>query len=203
MKSFSFALCLFSFISAATAQTPVKPKTMDLGNIVSDSGSVNRDMGARFGLAPLNSSTGVIEIRLFSNIGFPGAQCVVLQYDKTWKATKYKLDAKDATIRTVLKPASGIEPIVRSLIALNIFSLPTQQALNSGNYKLDLATNTVNASAMHVSDAPCYYVQFKAGNSSREYSYCDPKAYAAFYKSQREYSDFANILKAFAKLELK
>lgn len=203
MKSFSFALCLLMCISVATAQNSVKPKTMDLGNIVSDSVSVNRDMGARFGLGPVNTSAQVIEIRLFSNIGFPGAQCVVLQYDKTWKATKYKLDAKDAVIRIVLKPVSGIEPIVRSLVALNIFSLPSQQALNSGNYKLDLTTNTVNASGMHVSDGPCYYVQFKVGNSSREYSYCDPKAYAAFYKGQREYTDFTNILKAFAKLELK
>lgn len=201
MKHICFFLCLLVVSGSSMAQS--KAKTIDLGNIVSDPNSVSGDLGAKFGLAPVNSSAAVIEVRLYSNAGFPGAQCVVLQYDKAWKATKYKLNAKDSVIRTVLKPAAGIETIARSVINLNIFSLPTQKALNAANYKLDPATNELKLSAMTVSDGPCYIVQFKAGNNSREYSYCDPRAYAAFYKGQREYVEFVNILKAFAKLEVK
>jgi hypothetical protein len=201
MKYICFFLCLLVISGSTMAQA--KAKAMDLGNIVSDPNSVSGDLGTTFGLAPVNTSAAVIEIRLYSNAGFPGAQCVVLQYDKAWKATKYKLNAKDSVIRTVLKPAADMETIARSVIAMNVFALPTQKALNAANYKLDPVTNELKLSAMTVSDAPCYIVQFKAGNNSREYTYCDPRAYASFYKGQREYADFVNILKAFAKLEVK
>lgn len=201
MKHLGFFLCLLMFAGFVTAQS--KSKTMDLGNIVSDPNSVNADLAAKFGLAPVNASPAAIEIRLYSNIGFPGAQCIVLQYEKVWKAVKYKLNAKDSAIRTVLKPVAGIETIARSVMGMNVFALPSQKALNAGNYKLDLATGQVKPTAMTVSDGACYMLQFKAGDSSREYSYCDPKAYAAFYKGQREYTDFAAILKAFSKLEVK
>lgn len=201
MKHICFFLCLLMFAGSVAAQT--KAKTLDLGNIVSDPSSLNADLGLKFGLGAVSTSSAVIEIRLYSNAGFPGAQCVVLQYDKTWKATRYKLNAKDSAIRTTLKPAAGIETIARSVIGMNVFALPTQKSLNAGSYKLDLSTNEVTPVAMKINDAPCYIVQFKAGNSSREYSYCDPKTYGAFYKGQREYTDFANILKAFSKLEVK
>lgn len=201
MKHLYLVFCGVLLSFSLTSQT--KAKSMDLRNIISDSTSVNRELGSKLGLASINASKSVIEIRLYSNIGFPGAQCVVLQYDKAWTATKYRLDAKDAVVRSVLKPAAGIDAPVRSMIALNLFSLPTQASLNSGSYKLDLTTNEIKSSAIAISDAPCYTVQFKVGNNSREYNYCDPTAYGAFYKGQREYADFAYILKAFAKLELK
>lgn len=201
MRHFYFLFCLITCAGISLAQT--KAKTMDLGNIVSDSGSVSHDLGAKFGLHAVNSSPAVIEIRLYSKLGFPGSQCVVLQYDKVWKATKYRLNEKDSVIRTVLRPAVGVESIARSVIGMNVFSLPSQSALNSGSYKLDLATNQIKATAVNLSDAPCYIVQFKTGTESREYKYCDPKAYGAFYKGQREYTDFSNILKAFGKLEIR
>jgi hypothetical protein len=201
MKHLYLFFCLALLSLSSNAQT--KAKTMELGNVISDSTSVNRELGLKLGLASINGSNSVIEIRLYSNIGFPGAECVVLQYDKTWTATKYKLDAKDAVVKSVFKPVGGVDPLVRSMIAFNLFSLPTQKSLNQGNYKLDLATNEVKASAITVSDAPCYTVQFKVGNNSREYKYCDPKSYAAFYKRQHEYLDFAGILKIVAKLEAK
>jgi hypothetical protein len=201
MKHLYLFFCLALLSISSNAQS--KAKLMDLGNIISDSASVNADLGSKLGLPSINGSKSVIEIRLYSNIGFPGAQCVVLRYDKIWTATRYKLDIKEAANSSALKPASGVDAIVRSMIAFNLFSLPTQKSLNPGSYRLDLATNEVKASAINISDAPCYVIQFKVGNNSREYKYCDPNAYTAFYKRQHEYSDFANILKAFAKLEAK
>lgn len=201
MKHICFFLCLFTMAGSAPAQN--KSKIMDLGNIVSDPGSVNGDLATRFGLGPVQESPAAVEIRLYSNAGFPGAQCVVLQYDKAWKAARYKLNAKDSAIRNVLKPSAGIDNIARSVMGANVFALPQQKNLNTGSYRLDLATGEVKPSAMTISDGACYIIQFKAGGNSREYTYCDPKAYAAFYKGQREYTDFVNVLKAFAKLEQK
>lgn len=201
MKYLYLFFCL-SFI-AFSSNSQTKGKTMDLGNIISDSTSINKDLGAKLGLGPINASSSVIEIRLYSDIGFPGTQCVVLQYDKTWKATKYKLNAKDEVVKSALKPASGIDPIAKALIGANVFSLPTQSALNSGRNMLDLTDNKILSTQVNVSDSPCYYLQFKVSTNSREYKYCDPKAYGAFYKGQHEYLDFTNILKAFARLEVK
>lgn len=201
MKHLYLFFCLSLIAFSSNSQT--KGKTMDLGNIISDSTSINQDLGAKLGLASITASSSVIEIRLYSNIGFPGTQCVVLQYDKTWKATKYKLDAKDAVVKSVLKPASGIESIAKAVIGYNVFSLPTQSAINSGRNMLDLSDNEIMSLHVDMSDSPCYYLQFKVSTNSREYKYCDPKAYAAFYKGQHEYVDFANILKAFARLEAK
>lgn len=201
MKHVCLLACLLLMAGFATAQA--KEKTMNLGNIVSDPASVNGDLGARFGLGAIGTSTAVIEIRLYSNVGFPGSQCTVLRYDKTWKAEKYKLNPRDSAIKTTLKPAIGVESLAKSVLAFNVFALPTQQALNSTNYKLDLASGEVKMSAVNVSDAPCYLIQFKVGDSSREYRYCDPKAYSAFYKGQHEYVDFSNILEAFSKLEIR
>ncbi len=201
MKHVCLIFCL-SFI-AFSSNSQTKRKTMDLGNIISDSTSINQDLGAKLGLGPINASSSVIEIRLYSNIGFPGTQCVVLQYDKTWKATRYKLDAKDAVVKSALKPAGGIESIAKAVIGYNVFSLPTQSAITSGRNILDLSDNEILFVHMDMSDSPCYYLQFKLGTNSREYKYCDPKTYAAFYKGQHEYMDFANILKAFTRLEAK
>jgi len=201
MKHLYFFFCLS--LIAFTSNSQTKGKTMDLGNIISDSTSINKDLGTKLGLGSINASSSVIEIRLYSNIGFPGMQCVVLQYDKTWKATKYKLDAKEAIVKTALKPASGIEPIAKAMIGSNVFSLPTQSAINSGRNMLDLSDNEILSIQVDMSDSPCYYLQFKVSTSSREYKYCDPKAYGAFYKGQHEYTDFASILKAFARLEAK
>ncbi len=201
MKHICFFLCLLVLAGPAAAQT--KTKTMDLGHIISDSTSINKDLGAKLGLGSINASSSVIEIRLYSNIGFPGTQCLVLQYDKTWKATKYKLDAKDAVVKSTLKPAGGIDAIAKAVIANNVFSLPTQSAINSGRNMLDLSDNEIMSVQVDMSDSPCYYLQFKVSTSSREYKYCDPKSYASFYKGQHEYTDFANILKAFARLEIK
>lgn len=201
MKHLYLFFCLSLIAFSSNSQT--KGKTMDLGNIISDSTSINQDLGAKLGLGSITASSSVIEIRLYSNIGFPGTQCVVLQYDKTWKATKYKLDAKDAVVKSVLKPASSIESIAKAVIGYNVFSLPTQSAINSGRNMLDLSDNEIMSLHVDMSDSPCYYLQFKVSTNSREYKYCDPKAYAAFYKGQHEYVDFANILKAFARLEAK
>lgn len=201
MKHTCLILCLLMLAGAATAQT--KAKTMDLGNIISDSTSINKDLGSKLGLGSIHASSSIIEIRLYSNIGFPGTQCVVLQYDKTWKATKYKLNGKDEVVTSALKPAVGIEALAKTLIGSNVFSLPTQSAINSGRNMLDLTDNEILSIQVNMSDSPCYYLQFKVSTSSREYKYCDPKAYAAFYKGQHEYTDFANILKAFARLEVK
>ncbi len=201
MKHVYLLFCL-SFI-AFSSNSQTKRKTMDLGNIISDSTTINQDLGAKLGLGSINASSSVIEIRLYSNIGFPGTQCVVLQYDKSWKATKYKLDAKDAVVKSTLKPTGGIEAIAKAVIGYNVFSLPTQSAINSGRNMLDLSDNEILFVHMDMSDSPCYYLQFKVSTNSREYKYCDPKTYATFYKGQHEYVDFANILKAFGRLEAK
>jgi len=199
MKHICFFLGLLMLAGSAAAQTKIK--TMDLGHIISDSTSINKELGAKLGLGSVNASSSVIEIRLYSNIGFPGTQCLVLQYDKGWKATKYKLNAKDEVVKSVLKPAGGIDAIAKAVIGYNVFSLPTQSAINAGRQMLDLSDNEIMSVQVDMSDSPCYYLQFKVSTDSREYKYCDPKAYAAFYKGQHEYVDFANILKAFARLE--
>ena len=203
MKPVCFFLCLLLIAGSAAAQTKAKPRAIELGNIVSDPGTVNIDLGNKLGLPSIQASASVIEIRLYSGMGFPAAQCVLIQYDKVWKASRYKLNAKDSAVRTTLKPAGGVEAIARTMPGMNVFALPSQQALNAVSYQLDPATNEVKMNAVNISDGPCYTVQFKVGDKSREYRYCDPKAYAAFYKGQREYSDFLNILKAFSRLEAK
>lgn len=174
MKHICFVLCLLMFAGSAAAQTKVK--TMDLGNIISDSTSINKDLGSKLGLGSISASSSVIEIRLYSNIGFPGTQCVVLQYDKAWKATKYKLNAKDEVVKSAFKPAGGIEAIAKAMIGYNVFALPTQSAINSGRHMLDLSDNEIMSLQVDMSDSPCYYLQFKVSTSSREYKYCDPKA---------------------------
>ncbi len=201
MKHLYLLFCLSFLTIVSKAQT--KAKTMDLGNIISDSASINMELGTKLGLASIKGSQSVIEIRLYSNIGFQGTQCMVLQYDKSWKATKYKLDDKGTLIKSTLKPAGGPDAIAKAIIGFNVFSLPTQASLNSGYNKLDLADNEVMSLHMDISDVPCYFIQFKVSNNSREYKYCGPKEYAIFYKGQHEYTDFSNILKAFAKLEVK
>ncbi len=201
MKFVYLLLSLVLFSITLNSQT--KPKTQDLGNIVFETTGINEQLGFKPGLQPIMNSKSVIEIRLYSNIGFPQTQCIVLQYDKGWKATKFKIGLKDSCIKTMLKPIGGIDKIVRAIMESNVFSLPTQSRINPANYKLDPVTNEIKPSAMIVSDAACYYVQFKVQNDGREYKYCDPKAYAAFYKGQHEYADFAAILKQFEKLEVK
>lgn len=201
MKHFVLAFSLVVLSIQVNAQT--KPKVLALGNIVSDASSINQELGSKLGLSSIKESANTIEIRLYSNIGFPATQCVILQYDKTWKATKAKLNAKDSVLKSTLKPAATIESIVKTMIASNIFSLPAQDKINPGNYTLDLNTGKIKMSALTISDEACYYIQFKVGDSVREYKYCEPKQYAAFYKEQHEYLDFAAILKAFAKLEIK
>ena len=201
MKHFVLAFSIVMLSIQVKAQA--KPKVLGLGNVVSDAASVNQELGSKLGLPAIKESGNIIEIRLYSGIGFPGTQCIVLQYDKTWKATKVKLNAKDSVLKSTLKPAANIESIVKTLVASNIFSLPAQDKINSGNYTLELATGKIKMSALTISDAACYYIQFKVGDSLREYKYCEPKQYAAFFKEQHEYIDFTNILKAFAKLELK
>ncbi len=204
MKYFSAILCIIVAFSAVNAQTGGKPKLMELGNIVSDLTSVSlEEVTKKLSLAPIADSKNTIEIRLYSGIGFPGTQCVVLEYDTKWKASKLKLNTKDSTVKQNLKPVIGIESIVKSMISNNVFSLPAQDKINAGNYKLDLATNQVKLSSFTISDAACYYIQFKVGDQTRQYKYCDPKGYAAFYKGQHEYLDFAAILKQFARLEVK
>lgn len=201
MKHFVLAFSLVIFSIQVNAQT--KPKVLALGNIVSDASSINQELGSKLGLPSIKETSNTIEIRLYSNIGFPATQCVILQYDKTWKATKVKLNAKDSVLKSTLKPAVTIESIVKTMITSNVFSLPAQDKINPGNYTLDLNTGKIKMSALTISDEACYYIQFKAGDSVREYKYCEPKQYAAFYKGQHEYLDFAAILKAFAKLEIK
>ncbi|MES2134020.1 MAG: hypothetical protein V4506_16845 [Bacteroidota bacterium] len=201
MKYFILACSIVMLSIQVKAQA--KPKVLGLGNIVSDAASVNQELGSKLGLPAIKESVNVIEIRLYSGIGFPETQCVVLQYDKTWKATKWKLNAKDSVFKSTLKPATNIESIVKAMVASNIFSLPAQDKINSGNYTLELSTGKIKMSALTINDAACYYIQFKVGDSFREYKYCEPKQYATFYKEQHEYADFTNILNAFAKLQLK
>ena len=165
MKFIYLLLSLVLFSIRLNSQT--KPNTQDLGNIVFETTGINAQLGSKLGLQPIVSSKSVIEIRLYSNIGFTGMQCIILQYDKEWKATKLKLNAKDSTVKTNLKPVVGIDKIARAIIGSNVFSLPSQDRLSTANYKLDLSTHEVKPSAITISDAACYYVQFKVQNDGR------------------------------------
>lgn len=203
MKYLILIISIIVFVTG-NAQTKRKPATLDLGNVVSEPTTLAlEEVTAKVGLLPISASKNTIEIRLYSGIGFPGTQCTVIEYDTKWKATKCKLNAKDSVVKTMLKPAVAIDKIVQSLIAANIFALPSQDKIRTSNYKLDLETKRIQLAAFNMSDAPCYYIQFKVGDQLRQYQYCDPKSYAAFYKGQHEYADFVAILKQFAKLELK
>jgi len=197
-----FILIASTIFFSVSVKAQAKSKVMDLGNVISDASSLDENLGSNLGLPSIKDSKNTIEIRLYSNTGFPGAQCILVRYDKTWKASKLKLNAKDSAITIQLKPATGIEKVVQGMIAVNVFSLPTQSKLTSGKYSLDLSTNQLKVTAFSISDAACYTIQFKVGDKLRKYAYCEPKQYAAFYKGQHEYADFSAILKSFAKLEI-
>jgi hypothetical protein len=207
MDIMKYLILIISIIAFTTgnAQTKSKPaSTLNLGNVVSEPASLAlEEVTAKMALLPISDSKHVIEIRLYSGIGFPGTQCTVITYDAKWNATKYKVNAKDSAVKTNLKPAVAIDKIAQAMIAANIFALPSQDKISTSNYKLDLATKRIQLAAFNMSDAPCYYIQFKVGDQLRQYRYCDPKAYAAFYKGQHEYADFVTILKQFAKLDIK
>lgn len=200
-----YFILIAGFIASATflnAQKQVKTTSLELGTIVSDPASLGlEEVNKKLTLVPINESKNTIEIRLYSSVGLSGMQCSVIEYDTKWKAFKLKVNTKDSTIKNVLKPVIPVDQIVKLMIAKNIFCLPAQDKISKGNYKLDLSTNQVKLSAFTISDASCYYIQFKVGDQLREYKYCDPKAYAAFYKHHHEYADFIAILKQFSKLE--
>lgn len=199
MKHLCFFICLGLWSLSSQAQTP--KKFLNLGNVVSDSSTINPELGLKLGLGSIQASPNVIEVRLYSNIGFPGTQCVVLQYDKGWRALKYKLNEAGTVVKSVLKPAGGIDAVANAMIAHNVFALPTQAALNVSRYALSLPDQELTRVHMENSDMPCYFIQFKVSTASREYKYCDPKSNAAFFRGQHDYADMAAILKAFAKLE--
>ena len=202
MKYFILIAGFIASVTFVNAQKQVNAASMELGTIVSDPSSLGLDeVNKKLNLVPINDSKNTIEIRLYSSVGFPGMQCVVIEYDTKWKAFRSKINTKDSTVKQVLKPATPVDQVVKLLIARHVFSLPAQDKISKENYKLDLSANKVKMSAFVVSDAPCYYIQFKAGEQLREYKYCDPKGNAAFYKYQQEYADVVAILKQFSKLE--
>ena len=175
---------------------------MELGNIISDPATINlEDVTKKLGLASIAESKNTIEIRLYSNIGFKGTQCEIIEYSTKWKASKFKLNAKDSAIKVTLKSTVALDKIVQALIAHNVFSLPAQDNIKTANYKFDPATNQVMLSEFNLSDAPCYYIQFKVGDKLRQYKYCGAAAYAAFYKTQHEYTDFNEIVKVLGSLK--
>jgi hypothetical protein len=170
-------------------------QSVDFGKIKADPNFDCNNYGAfdssMFGESNICQSKNQLEIRL--STGFPGgnASLIILTYnDSIWNIKKYRVQ-QDGTIGTRLEIVTFVpnpnvtreihnyeyEQVFDSLKQYNIFLLPNQSEL-----KCDESKYAFN-----------YRVIFKVNNSFGDYSFLNPKTYAAAFPNVKEFSEYLAI----------
>ena len=188
----------FLFVSPLIAQT--KNKTLFVGNVISDTTTVENNLHYKF-LSSILRSKNQIEIRFIPNESFDHTTITILTFNNFWSAKCYSYKTgTDSLISRDITMKTNLDTLFSQLVKNNIFSLPSQENLKTEKYYYNPETNELFGSTMGIGDGICYQIQFKIGDNYRQYEYCNPDDFSEFYSQVYEYKNFVKIVELFKKL---
>lgn len=186
-------------VSVVTAQSI--DKTLFVGNVISDTSTCKANSFYNKDWSSILKSGNKIEIRFMRFPSFENSDCTILSFNKKWSAKYfYSKPGKDSLLSKDISNKVNLDTLFARLVSNNIFSLPDQDSLKTGNYYYHPDTNEFSSMEMAVNDGIGYIVEFKVGDRYRHYSYSNPDTYADFYPHVYELRDFTNIVAIFKEL---
>lgn len=142
--------------------------------------------------ADIRQSVYPIEIR-FISFGMRSHQQATLYYDRMegWKSNcKNQNSLEDSALE-------NLDSLFSILVAHNLFALPDQDEVDPNMLIYHPEDNTFTGEGFGVACGSHFYIEFKVGNTYRNYHFSNPEVYAEHYPNYPFFKDYVAIKEVF------